>query len=178
MDVHLIRRLFASLDAFGEPFTLALPSRLLLSPTDGYILRRDQFEALAAAAGDVGDSEADSVSTEGVDLNAPPPVLETVRFNLGSYEEYRRHRNEGHMLLENAIIPDSGKWAVLFSQEFHAVVGGQPTFIRAFVEAYPHAGVDLARFVAEWKAAETRIGSDISWLPRLLKHLNVSSPPE
>lgn len=177
MDIHLLRRLFASLDAFGRPFTSALPARLLLCRTDGCMLRRDQFEALAAAAASVGDTDATAIETEDLNLDQPPAVLEQVRFSLGSYARYRQYRNDGHFLVENAIVPDTGRWAVLISQEWHALLGGQPEFVREFTRHYPPAAEDLRTFVTEWEGNASRIGSDISWLPGLLEHVRGAVPP-
>lgn len=166
-----LRRLLASCDAFDEPFQPAVRSRLLLFPTDGFLLTQRQFEALGAASSHLGDATGFCVITEGLELSeeATPDYYE---FGLRDYAGYRKLRDSGCVLQENVLLSDGGSWAVLVSQEFHALLGGPPPFLAEFSRAYPGGGVEFDRFVEAWKGNAARIGSDISWLPKLSAHLH------
>ncbi len=166
-----LRRLLASCDAFDEPFQPKVQSRLLLFPTDGFLLTQRQFEALGAASSHLGDATAFCVITEGLELSeeTAPNYYE---FGLRDYSGYRKLRDSGCVLQENVLLSDSGSWAVLISQEFHALLGGPPPFVAEFSRVYPGRSAEFDRFVEAWKANAARIGSDISWLSKLSSHLH------
>jgi hypothetical protein len=172
MTTDLLHRLFKSFNAFDEPFTSAVPNRLLLFPTDGFILTETQFAALAIAAAVVtGESGAICVPTEFLELSNLPSHIEHMELGLTSYSTYVTLRDEGPILVENAIVSKSGRWCALVSQESHAIVAGDEAFIRAFQASYADAPHDIDRFVQAWQGNAQRIGSDISWLPTLVKHI-------
>lgn len=172
-----LRRLLASCDAFDEPFQPDVESRLLLFPTDGFLLTRGQFEALGLAAARFGDRTGYCVITEGFDLARDQADPESFRFSLGSYQEYVTLRDRGDLLQENAILPESGSWAVLVSQEFHAILGCPHSFAAEFRQYYPQVLSEFDKFVDAWEANAQRIGSDISWLQRLSAHLRPETSP-
>jgi hypothetical protein len=174
----LMRRVFRSLDPFDEPFQPGVASRLVLFPTNGYTLEESQFAALARAAQAAGETEGICVMTEFVDFSNPPVQYDHARFSFSSFPSYAGLRvnvagfNEPTpILLENAIISDRGEWGILFSQESHALLGGRPAFVEAFKSSYSRAESDLEKFIEARKRNAERMGSDISWMPKLLKHL-------
>jgi hypothetical protein len=171
-----LRRLFSSLDAFDEPFRDSITSRILLYPTAGYILKEEQFKAIAAASADVGEDSAQCVITEGLTIDGLPSELECYPVPLNSYGEYKTLTDSFPIMQENAMISVSGAWGLLISQEFHAVLGGSEHFINAFKRTYLAADSDMANFVLAWEGNAHRIGSDISWMARLLNHIKQPSP--
>lgn len=164
-------QLFSSLDAFDQPFRDDVRSRLLLFPTDGYGLSKNQFDALAAACARIGETNAQCVITEGLSVDHLPSGLEQYRFSLTAYDGYRILVNSTPVAQENAVISDDGTWGLLISQESHAVLGGPLDFVEAFKESYPMADSDVSEFIRAWEGNARRINSDISWMPSLLEHL-------
>jgi hypothetical protein len=166
-----LRRSLASFDAFNEPFQAVVQSRLLLFPTDGFLLTPKQFKALGTVASQFGDRTGHCVITEGLDVSKDQVALDCYEFNLQDYAGYRNLGDSGCVLQENALLSDSGSWVILISQEFHALLGCPLDFLVEFRRLYPEADSEFDKFVDAWKSNAERIGSDISWLPNLAAHL-------
>jgi hypothetical protein len=171
----LLKKVFSSLNAFDSPFTVTCPSRVLIFPTRGYLLTDRQFNALATAAKSRGATSGLCVITEALDLSDLPDKSPTHQIDFSSYMSYQKLGNEGCILQENAIISERGDWGVLISQEFHAVLGGSKEFVEVFKGSYPEIESDRQRFITAMHNEATRIGSDISWLPKLVSHLSEST---
>lgn len=135
--------IFASFDAFDQPFQAHVRARMLMYPTNGYILHKEQFDAIAAAARRAAaDPKAFCIITEGADVTTAAEALESHEFRLDSYESYSRLGDELPIVQENAIVPASGAWGVLISQEFHALPPPHPSYKpqRPFRRAWGPAG--------------------------------------
>jgi hypothetical protein len=171
-----LRKLLVSFDAFDDPFQADVQSRLLLFPTDGFLLTPKQFGALGGAATQFGDSTGYCAITEGLEASDDQVALDYYEFNLHDYAGYRKLRDSGCVLQENALLSDGGSWIILVSQEFHALLGCPPDFLLEFKRLYPEADAEFDRFVDAWKSNAARIGSDIGWLPNLAAHLRSGKP--
>jgi hypothetical protein len=168
-----LRKLFVSCNPFDEPFQPSVERRLLLYPTDGYILTEQQFKALRSAAASLGDTTGYCIITERIhDLSDNNIDLICYKIDLHDYGSYRKLSYSAPIVEENALISDRAEWAVLFSTELHALVGGPKSFIEEFVRLYPEVDKEFDEFVKAWEADAERIGYDISWLPKLAAHLH------
>jgi hypothetical protein len=168
-----LRKLFVSCDAFDEPFQPSVEGRLLLFPTDGYVLTERQFEALRGAAASLGDITGYCVLTEDIrDLSNDEINLKYYDIDLRDYESYLKLECSAPIVEENVILSDRAEWAILISMEFHALVGGPRSFITEFRRLYPEADKEFDKFVEAWKGNAERAGYDISWLPNLAAHVH------
>jgi len=169
-----LKPVFISSDAFDAPFDPGVEARAVLYPVTGYHLSRDQFDALSAAAADVGEDRATCVLTDPELRQVISPARPRVEFALAEYEAYRALTFGPIPLLgENAIMSAAGAWGVLISQEGHALIGGPRTFLDSFSRAYPRGlAADEAAFVAAWERNAASIGSETSWVGALLSHIH------
>lgn len=167
-----LQSIFASVDPFEGDFTSSVESKLLLYPTEGYMLTSAQFDAIRFAAVQRGaplaflsitelipDLSFDSIDTWQLDLNDV------------SYSDYRGLRDSGPVVLENAIYSADGLWGVSISQDFHAIVGGSDGFIHAFSNAAPDELNGVEGFLQAWRRNRDDIGSDLSWIAPLFVRL-------
>ena len=166
-----LRRLFRSLDAFDTPFRPSVAVRMLLFPTNGFVLTQEQFGALASSVSH-SRGECIVVITEGKDLDEPEVQFEHHPFHIESFQSYTSLREQGFLEQENVITDVHGEWAVLISQESHALIGGPVVFVESFQAKYNGRHDDLNKFIRAWERNEQKIHSDISWMPKLLKHLS------
>jgi hypothetical protein len=57
------------------------------------------------------------------------------------------------------------------SDEHHGLLGGSAKFVNRIKEYIPELDNQVLRFLEAWKYNKIEFGSDISWLPSLLKHV-------
>ncbi|WP_063559521.1 hypothetical protein LG307_19340 [Sutcliffiella horikoshii] len=160
-------------DPFINPFKETVEKKLIIFPTDGYYLNKEQFYALKYAIESVGEegffiseSEGDSFTISSVqDVEFPSQhwkVEESLNFS-----EYQSIP----LVLENTLYSLRGRWGVQISHEDHAIVGGSALFIKKFQESYPNWEHDKERFLEYWSQNNQRYNSDIQWLEELLKNV-------
>ena len=156
-------------------FADTVPARMLLWPTDGFMLTADQFEALAHASG--RERQAYVVATEDtLELSATD---ECWRVSLDSYADYRwlaDGRDPGAELplvgvLENCICSPRGRWGVYVSQELWAIVGGSRRFITVLRSLLPAADDQVRDFIRAMETERVKGVADTSWVMPLLVHL-------
>lgn len=179
-----LRRLYASTDPCGEPVRKEVEARTLLFPVF-YALDERQFEAVAAAAADVGTRACVLFDLEGdiVDSSSWPRRAATLT-SLESYADYRALTGPW----EAALIDAGGQWGILISREGHAIVAGKTAFVEALTARFPEAGADVLpepikksapvlprdqpqAFAVQvlWLARE--LGTDAAWLKPLLANI-------
>ena len=59
----------------------------------------------------------------------------------------------------------------MFSHERHGLLGGSRQFVESIVHALPDLRQQVEDFLAVWKQNQTRFGSNLDWLPRMLEHV-------
>lgn len=175
-QLHLaFNKIFKTNDSFSEVFTNSIKHRIVLCPTNGYYLEKQQFNALMNAALHVGDdrfylSEIEGNSFERVENNES-------QYDFGhwevacetKYEEYL----EAPVVLENAMYSRNTKWGVIVSHESHAIIGGNNEFIEKFKEVYPDWKDGLNNFIGQWEYNQQNYNSDIGWLPNFLRYFKI-----
>jgi hypothetical protein len=120
------RRIFASLDPFGQPFTPAAAERALLFPIS-YELEPGQLAALGRAAGSVGE---ETFFLESLVADEDERYWE---IPLRDKKPYKRIGD----LFQSAIFSSDGRWGMLISDEDHAVIGGPPEFMAVVAAEFP-----------------------------------------
>lgn len=178
------RAVFVDDDAFGCPFAAEVEARAILYLTS-YDLSAPQLAVLAEVAGRVGDvgyyysAIERIVSVEdvgggvtrrelarGASANPQPDEVEDawVRF-----DDTDRPPAWG----ENLIHSAHGTWGLMFSHEWHTLVGGSRRLVDELLDAWPiesyespareqvHDFIEDAR---EWPDAQT-------WLPKHIAHV-------
>ncbi len=166
-------KIFKDANPFGKMFNDFVKQKIILCPTDGYYLSRNQFNALMQASRQLGESSFYLCETEGHFLDNSNEK-DSYSFGYGelsneiSYEEYKKLR----IVLENALYSTNGSWGVIISHEDHGVVGGTNNFIESFKKLYPQWAHDYKNFVKLWEDNEKQYHSNLSWLPDFLKYIN------
>ena len=173
--INKMSALVTSFDLFNNPFRPEIPFRILLYPIDGFLLTRHQFDALGATSLTYSDTNGLCVITESLNIETPEEAVKSYSVNLQNYSSYRHLADSGCVLEENALLPESGSWIVLVSQEDFAVLGCSRLFYTKFSAYYPGAAGDLAKFITAWERNSKCIESDISWLPSMVAHLTNST---
>ena len=137
----------AELDPFGEPFTPALSSRMILYPIN-YALETEQIEVVAASAREIGDNGFFEFMTELDPIAAPIEGREPRGGEYGTYDQdpawyfalddLAVYDTRGRFpVVETVLVSASGRWAIYASHEDHAVVGGPESFCAAIAERFP-----------------------------------------
>lgn len=194
--VPCVREALAELDPWGEPFTPALSSRMILFPV-GYCLEPQEIAAVAAAAGELGDEGFFEFMTE---LEAPSALIEGRRPRGGDFGTYDQDpawyfalddldaydTRDNYPFLETVLVSATGRWAILASHEQHAVIGGPEQFCASLTERFPDLDVtdwvprpDLGRDGRVPPSLQVRLFLDevrtwtdpMRWLPRHLEHI-------
>lgn len=192
-------RVFASASAYEPAFRTEIQARLLLFPIDGYELGEEQFLALRAAAGTLGEEEAYVSNAElpgelFKDEGWHDPQREHFRLRLADGDSYGSVSVETALgMVQNAIYSVHGRWGLLLSDEFHALAGGPAEFVDVLqrglpepqdlldrygipVEGFsPAVGVDnhqrmLRAWLLYWKRNRDH-GESLTWLPKVLAHV-------
>lgn len=156
-------RIFASDDPYEEPFLAEVGSRGLLFPM-GYAHEGHELEALRAAAGSVGETTC---------------YLQLYLFGEDESPYWELDLSESDpydgipFIRENSLFSQEGGWGLLVSDENHALVAGDETFVQTLVSALdpPDLDAHALRFLAQWVELRARAGRGYDWLPVLLAHL-------
>lgn len=91
-----------------------------------------------------------------------------------SHDEYTSIVNHSFPLINNALYSESGKWGILISHEFHAIIGCTKEFWEEFEKHYPQWRKDYHDFIAYWEhEKEIWPKIQLEWLPKLLDGLTV-----
>lgn len=136
--------LFKTNDPFVYPFTDNVGEYLFFYPTEGYFLKKVQFEALIASAKEMDDTTL-IISMVETDKDFFNTEEQYVCKNL-EYDDYRRLP----IHLENTIFSYNAMWGLLVSQEFHAIVGGSVGFVNILKKKYPGYSEDFTILKADW----------------------------
>ena len=179
-------KIFVSADPFGEPFSDSLSCKMILYPIP-HKFSEEQIEAIGAAARVVGDDGFYFSFTE-----VPSEWLEEGLGNwfipLQDLSAYTRL----DPAWEHILYSPQGKWGIIVSHEFHAVVGGSARFlgtltarfppVQPFQEVHPPlyevheprspipAKQQVYEFLRDWKERKEQ-GAKMPWLLRLLTHV-------
>lgn len=164
---------FRSADPFNQPFNETVSHRVILFPTAPYQLDEDMYEAVASAAEAVGDTTALLTLTEG--YKGGREGFEScghwqIELRSDPYAVLSKDK-EWISLVENAIYSPTGTWGLIISHEEHAVVGGPPAFVEAIKRNLPGVEDQLQEFLLTWQDYRDRLGTQIDWLPELLRHI-------
>ncbi len=166
-----MRTVFASTDPFAARFQEGIDARLILYPTDGYILNSNQFNALQTAAAKV-HGETRALLTIAEPHLVKPQCSDVWRVSLQSFSMYKHLHNIAPISLENCHFSMNGLWGISISQEFHAVVGGSSEFINELQgQLQPDPSRQLEEFLNCWEQNQQRIDSSTKWIAPLLKNL-------
>lgn len=166
-------KVFKGTDPFTDCLKDTVEKKLIVFPTDGYYLTSEQFFALVNTAMKLGDSE---IFISEVESRPDPFVLPPGR----DYQHKHwvaqiplkfSQYTEMPIILENAIYSPKGKWGIIVSHEEHAILGGPNEFIREFKAYYGTWKDDLGEFLEFWEWNKNNFGSNLDWLPELMKHL-------
>ena len=136
---------FQSEDPYGEPLSPAMTHRVILCPYQ-YELEPNELRALAAAIRAVGDSGFYYSVTE----RPSDPRVPDLRSGywhwyvpLEDLEAY--HDRVRTPPFENALYSPTGQWGIIFSDEQHAVVGGNRVFIDTLLAGLSTSWEEQAR---------------------------------
>ena len=165
---NLFNSVFLSKDPFGEMFRTEMDERLVLCPTNGYYLSKNQFDALMKVVKFIGEKEM-IVSIVENESNSFLDADHWVCKNSINYSQYIQLP----LYLENSIYSQVGKWGILISHEEHAVIGGDKNFIIKFKEFYPQWNEGLKNFIDMWQYNKVNFNSDVEWLSKFLKHISL-----
>lgn len=151
------KQVFASNNPFGDPFREDW-NVLLFYPTYGYHFEEHQYDALMAAVLQSGagealilESELESKSFEAAQSWRMTPDTQ--------YAEYC----EIGIRVENSIWSPSGKWGGMISHELHAIIGGEPDFIKTLLSTAPFAQQEQDELLKFWED-----NSDVEWLHNII----------
>jgi hypothetical protein len=163
--------IFSSSDPFTYPFQDQFDV-LLLYPTEGYHLNKEQYRALIKAARAVDDSRFFLTlgKYEGGSFRSYHDVGGKYFWcELPLFEAYAQIHS---FPVGQALYSPSGKWGILTDHEGqHAIVGGTEEFMKRFKETYPEWESDLSRLKERWKKYP-RIGTkhpNADWIEKILR---------
>jgi len=156
-------KIFKNTDPFGRMFNDSIIQKILLCPTNGYYLSKEQFYAVMNTSKSLGERsfylyELEDWILENKDKKSNYSFGHGELSNEISYEKYKNLK----IVLENALYSTSGNWGVIISHEDHAVMGGTDYFIELFKEAYPQWEQELNNFIKMWKDNKKQYNSDLS----------------
>lgn len=164
-------KVFVSADPWRPPFTAHASDRLLIWPIGHYMLNKDQFAAVCAAALAVGEHTAWLSVIEG-SHGDDFGERKHAEVSLEDYDQYGVLTWEFPFgMMGNALYSPHGHWGVLISIDAFALFGGIPPCADAFKQAYPHWREKVKPFLKEWEHNKASYGADTSWIPSLLDHL-------
>ena len=164
--------IFKNNDPFGRMFNNCINQKILLCQTDGYYLKKEQFEALMKTIKKLEESSFYISVTENnfTDIFEAGTEYIPEHWKLSSqisYEEYK----ENLIILENALYSINGVWGVIVSHEDHAVLGGSDDFIELFKKSYKNWNQDIKNFNTMWEYNKKQFNSDTKWIPDFLEYI-------
>jgi hypothetical protein len=165
-------KVFKIADPFGRLFNDVIKHKVILCPTDGYHLNKEQFQALMETIKVLGESSFYARETE--EQWPDDSDGKTYSFRSGelsntiTYKEYKDLK----IVLENALYSTNGSWGIIISHEDHGVIGGNSDFIKIFKALYPQWNQGCQNFIQLWEANKAQYNSNLNWLPDFLKYIN------
>ncbi len=155
-------KIFKNKDPFDDCFRDEIDSKILLFPTDGYILRRRQFESLIKTMNILGEKDMYISQTEWMIFENAEHYLTNVNV---SYMDYKKMP----IFLENAIYSKEGKWGIIISHEDHALLGGSKEFINNYLYFYGNLENDIKKFSEYWRECKQNYPNiDDKWVNKIL----------
>ncbi len=169
---HILWKVFQSTQDWSKTFRPSVLGRLLLFPTDGFVLGKEQFASLAFAAKQShGETKAVAIDVEGRAESEITAELGT-SVDLTDFKAYALRRDHGEFLTECCLLSPSGMWGVWLTQESFALVGGTLQFVNHFKEAMPAVDEQSVLFAKAWLDASRRNGASTTWLRPLMQHIH------
>jgi hypothetical protein len=154
--------------SYTDPFSEALPARLLLYPIDYTLLDAEQVEAVARAARRYGNNPAYFAGFGGEERGWGGTYGHCL-VDLGSFDDYRGANKVGN--LEHFLFGMSGEWAAVTSDGEYALVAGDEPFVREVAAALDYDQDQVLRsFISDWREAGGA-GASVQWVPALLDHI-------
>jgi hypothetical protein len=156
-------RVFASDDPYEEPFLAEVGSRALLFPM-GYAHSGRELDAIRAAAAALGETTC---------------YLQLYLFGEDEWPYWQLDLADADpyagipFVHENSLFSRDGAWGLLVSDENHAVVAGDETFVETLVSGLdpPDLDAHALAFLAHYVELRASVGRRYEWLPVLLAHL-------
>jgi hypothetical protein len=161
-----LRQIFQALTPYHQPFHPAITHRRIIYEY-WYAMDSDIYNVIRHTSSLIGENGFY------VSILDRPPTAMTDRpyhwyFTFAEYEIYQRWIEP----LPNVTYSGRGSWGLLGSDEHFGVLGGI-TSIMDYVEAtYDQQKEQQQAFVAAWTWNNHHLGSDITWLPSFLSHIN------
>ncbi|MBJ6362338.1 hypothetical protein ACFOQM_13655 [Paenibacillus sp. GCM10012307] len=167
-------KVFKNKDPFDDDvYADNIQAKLLLFPTEGYYLQKEQFKALIQSITHIGEEqfyiseiEGDCFST--LLSNDSYESGHWVGKNSSSYEEYTNLP----IVLESAIYSTNGSWGILISHEGHAILGGSKEFVEKIQIVYSYDESCKQRFIEQWERNQKEYNSNIDWIYAFLKQFS------
>lgn len=168
---------FKSAYPYHAPFRPHLEERVILAPVLDQF-NREQLVALAAAAPKVGDSRFyfAVAGTYPDSINAHWPHRELSDLLLIAFDDYDSYSATSEFTT-NALWSPGGRWGVVVSHEWFAVVAGCTSFMHVLAEKYPSVPRNDDRPPVAFKdqvallIEDVKSWKDQAWLSRLLTHV-------
>ncbi len=118
-------QVFVAFEPFGQSFAPTIPRKLLIYETNPFGLDDEELLALMSAA-DQEDLSCVFICSEKPELGRENPNVYALS-PLGVH--LYRHSLEPWTVVSHAIVPSSGAWGVMTTNESYAVAGGSERFI-------------------------------------------------
>ena len=168
----LYKKIFSNNDPFNNVFNNYIEKKILIFPTKGYYLSKDQYDNLIKVLdfflekeifiSEIENGEESFENTVEYCFNHNRIELKT------SYEEYLKIP----VFLENILYSTTAKWGMMISHENHALLGGSSKFIEKFLENYSYLE-DKEKFLRYWHYNKQNYNSDLNWQKEFFKYYDV-----
>jgi len=155
-------------------FVDTITNKVLLYPTNGYHLLKQQFSALINVINLFSQDRSFFVSeieTTAFTKNKNPESYLGEHFEISldtTYYEYEKI----NICLENALYSPVGEWGVMISHESHAVLGGSKDFVNSFKQFYPDWKNDQKKFLENFGYWSKIVKTDLSWIQPFIDYVN------
>lgn len=162
------RKVFKSENPFGEPFTDGIEMRAILFEY-GWAPSEELAKSLSIAISAVGDVgfyyTVTNRSAEEGDNSGELPLHMYVPTS--AINEFPSHLYP----VAHAIYSPNGFWGLMSSYDSHALVGGNRRFMRTLLDDTEAIERQVLKFIDYWKHNVADFGSDVQWMPILLRHI-------
>ena len=162
----LLEGLLQSLDPYGQPFQPFVHQRRIIYEY-WYAMEEPLFSIMRDGA-----ARLDEQGFYMTLLGRPPQEEHHdpshYYFTFSEHDAY----DTAVSCLENVIVSERGSWGLIGSDEHFGLLGGMPSFMDYIDAAYGQAREQRAAFIAAWDYNQHHYGSDITWVPRLLDHID------
>lgn len=163
----LYEHVFTTGNPFESPFTSAIESRMILFPVH-YMMETSLARAITKASAQLNEN---SFYLSVLERPAAEEPDRPYHWHI-AFAELEQYRSLGYpFVLENAVYSERGTWGLMFSHERHAVLGGPSEFVQVVAQELPKLTDQVENFIATWKKNQKRLGSNVEWLPGLLRHV-------